>query len=153
MLSVRCTPPQHLAPMAARLLDEWTRDLQGFEPGVLVDAVRAYGDTDRGRRGFWPTLGEIKALAAGIQAEKDVPLPPLSLAAGPGWADAWPETWAKVKAAVGAARWAAWLGRCHWDEPTRTLVCPDRLTADQAEWRLGGSIRAFVGDIKFEVRQ
>lgn len=151
VLSVRCTPPQHLAPMAARLLDEWTRDLQGFEPSVVIDAVRAYGDTERGRRGFWPSLGEIKALASSLQQGGAIPAAPV--AAGPDWADDHPKTWAKVKAALGGPRWAAWLGRCRWDAESRTLVCPDSLTADQAEWRHGGPIRAFVGNINFVVKQ
>jgi hypothetical protein len=151
VLSVRCTPPQHLAPMAARLLEEWTLDLQGFEPKVLVDAVRAYGDTDRGRRGYWPGLGEIKALCATLAQAN--PSAALSLAAGPDWADGWPDSWAKVKLALGGPRWAAWLGRCQWDDASRTLICPDALTADQAEWKCGGAIRAFAGDVKYVVKQ
>lgn len=152
VLSVRCTPPQHLAPIAARLLDEWTLDLQAFEPEILIAAVRTYGDTDRGRRGFWPALGEIKALAAALQAAKDAPEPP-QIAAEADWANDHPSTWAQVKQAIGGARWAAWLGRCRWDAEAKTLICPDRLCADQAEWRYGAPIRAFVGDIKFVVRQ
>jgi hypothetical protein len=152
VLSVRCTPPQHLASIAARLLDEWTLDLQAFEPQVLIAAVRAYGDTDRGRRGFWPALGEIKALAATLQAAKDAP-EPLQIAAEADWADEWPETWGRAKAALGSLRWAAWLAACRWDAETRTLICPNAMTLDQAEWRLGSAIRAFVGAIKFTVRQ
>lgn len=152
MLSVRCSPPAHLAPLAGRLLDEWTLDLQDFEPEIVIAAVRAYGDTDRGRRGFWPALGEIKALAATLQAAKDAPEPPQS-AAEADWANDHPTTWAQVKQAIGNARWAAWLGRCRWDAAAKTLVCPDRLCADQAEWRYGAPIRAFVGDIKFAVTQ
>jgi hypothetical protein len=152
VLSVRCTPPQHLAPMAGRLIDEWTRDLQWFAPAVLVDAVRAYGDTDRGRKGYWPSLGEIKALCGTIEANK-LGAALVQAIAQPDWADEWPDTWAKVKHRLGNALWTAWLARCRWDEATRTLICPDALTADQAEWRHGGPIRAFVGDIKFVVRQ
>jgi hypothetical protein len=137
--------------MAARLLDEWTLDLQAFAPATLLAAVRAYGDTDRGRRGYWPSLGEIKALCAGIEGQHGAPA--ATLAAGPDWADDHAETWGRVKAALGAALWAAWLGKCRWDAEARMLVCPDALTADQAEWRHGGPIRAFVGDIKFVVRQ
>lgn len=151
MLSVRCTPPQHLSPLASRLIDEWTLDLQAFAPAVLVDAVRAYGDTERGRKGFWPSLAEVKALCVRISGHKAANSS--EAAGGRDWADDHPETWARVKQRLGKALWAAWFTKCRWDEAAQTLVCPDSLSADQTEWRYGGAIRAFVGDIKFVVRQ
>jgi hypothetical protein len=153
VLSVRCTPPQHLAPMAARLLEEWTLDLQVFEPSLLIAAVRAYGDTDRGRKGFWPSLGEVKSLCVSITGAQAIAEATQAVMRRD-WADDHPETWAKVKQALGGAQWTCWLALCTWDQETNTLICPNSLVAERAEWRCGAPIRVFVGrDVKFGVKQ